>query len=480
MNHIVLHLRKIYLHKLSGILTFKRQGVQKQLFFQEGELVNAKTNVPEERLGEILFKLGKISDEAHAELERYIEPHKAIGKALAQKGLTSQRNVVDGLTYQLREISLGMFPHFDAEISFLETVVSSDQGFAARLSVPYLIEDGIRRMKFHPAIQKFLEKRIPFQRDRAFIHLLTQEEKEMYSQITGSTSTDALWRSIKYNPDFYWKSMFLFYGLNLIDFTDREERTPVEESKKIEEPVQTDVKEKLEEVLAFREKLPSLSYYQILGIAKSATDDEIKKAYFHLARKFHPDRFDRSISAEDRVQIEDLFDKITKAYRTLASGEQRKEYEVKAPSGPEKSTRDFSKQADVKFRQAKTLFTLGRYEDALIYLEEVTRLIKNKGSYFLLLAMTEVKIPTFRRKAEEHFLKAQELEPWNAEAYVGLGKLYKQEGMATKATRQFHKALELDGEHAVARKEFEELTGGEKKRGLKSLLSKNIFGSKKK
>jgi tetratricopeptide (TPR) repeat protein len=94
--------------------------------------------------------------------------------------------------------------------------------------------------------------------------------------------------------------------------------------------------------------------------------------------------------------------------------------------------------------------------------------------------MTEVKIPAFRRKAEEHFLKAQELEPWNAEAYVGLGMLYKQEGMTTKATRQFHKALELDGDHSVARREIEEITGGKKKGGLKSLLSKNIFGPKKK
>jgi tetratricopeptide (TPR) repeat protein len=480
MNHIALHLRNIYLNKLTGILTFRRQGVEKQLFFQNGDLVNARTNVPEERLGEIMFKLGKISEETHSELERYIVPHQPIGKSLTKNGVTSQRDVVDGLTYQLREISLALFPYFDADISFQETGVSDDQGLAARLTVPYLIEDGIRRMKYHSTIQKFLEKRIPFQRDRTFIHLLTQEEKEMYSKITGGTATGALWRSVKYNPEFYWKTMFLFYGLNLIDFTDREEKPAVEEKTRVEEPVRADVREKLEEVMALKEKLPSLNYYQILGVAKDASEDDIKKAYFHLARKFHPDRFDRSVSPEDRSQIEDVFDKITKAYRVLTSGDQRKEYDVKMPTGPERRTRDVGKEADHKFRQAKTLFTMGRYEDALIYLEEATRLNKNKGSYFLLLAMTEVKIPTFRRKAEEHFLKAQELEPWNAEAYAGLGMLYKQEGMIVKATRQFQKALDLDGGHAIARKEMVELAGGEKKGGLKSLFSKNIFGSKKK
>jgi tetratricopeptide (TPR) repeat protein len=240
------------------------------------------------------------------------------------------------------------------------------------------------------------------------------------------------------------------------------------------------MQEKLEEVLSLKEKLPSLNYYQILGVAKNASEDDIKKAYFHLARKFHPDRFDRTISPEDRVQIEDVFDQITKAYRTLTSREERKEYDVRTPTPPESKGRDAGKQADTKFRQAKTLFTMGRYEDALIYLEEAVRLNKNKGSYFLLLAMTEIKIPDFRKKAEEHFLKAQELEPWNAEAYAGLGILYRQEGMINKAIRQFQKALEFDADHATARRELEALTGGEKKGGLRSLLSKNIFGPKKK
>src|SRR4030042_4779520 len=159
MEHIGLHLRKIHFQKLSGQLIFKRQAVQKQLLFMDGDLVHAKTNIPEERLGEVLFKLGKISGEAHSEIERYIEPNKSIGKALSHKGLTSQRNIDDGLAYQMREITLSLFPQFDGEIIFQEKPSLAGQGPVTRINIPYLIEDGIRRMKLQPALQKYSERK---------------------------------------------------------------------------------------------------------------------------------------------------------------------------------------------------------------------------------------------------------------------------------------------------------------------------------
>jgi len=478
MNHIAFYLRKIHFNKLTGELVFKRESVQKFLFFQDGDLVQAKTSVPEERLGEILFKLGKISPESHAEIERYIEPDKAIGNSLTQKGLTSQRNVEDGLTYQMREIALSLFPYFDGQISFEEKAWTGGQSFGSPVNVPYLIEDGIRRMKFHPLLQKFFEKKIPSPKTRVLYHLLTEEEKQVLNQIKGEGTCETLWRSHRYNPEFFWKGVYLFYCLNLIDFRDKD--AVAEPEPEEGEPLRPDVQERLDEVLAFEDKISSSNYYQILGVPKNASEDEIKTAYFQLARKFHPDRFDRTVAPQQKEKIEDIFDKITKAYRTLTSKQQRQEYDIRGASSPPDTGRDVVKKADTKFRQAKTLYTMGRYEDAVILLEEAVRLNKNKGDYFLLLAMTEVKIPSFRKKAEEHFLKAAELEPWNPEAYVGLGMLYKQEGMLTKATRLLQKALEVDSSHELARRELEALGKGEKKKGLKGLLSINIFGPKKK
>lgn len=478
MNHIAFYLRKVHFNRKSGQIIFKRGPVQKILFFQNGELVHVKTNVPEERLGEILLKLGKISEETYAQIERHLEPSEPIGESLSRKGLTSQRNVEEAVVHQIREVTLSLFSCFDGEFILLEKASLVRKDASVRVNVPYLIEDGIRRMKFHPALEEFLAKKIPYPKARTFQHILTEEEKRIFEAVKGEGTCRKLLDALHYNPEFFWKTLYLLYCLNMVDFRDKDE-IPVEPGRPAEEE-QLDGKDRLEEITAFWEKIQNMNYYQILRVGREASENEIKRAYFLLARRFHPDRFNRSIGPEQRKKVDEVFDAVTKAYRTLTDPVLREQYDSHAPGERPASARDFSRQADIKFRQAKTLYGLGRYEDAVILLEEAIRLKKDKADYFLLLAMTESKIPSFRRRAEEHFLKAAELEPWNAEAHAGLGLLYKSEGLPARAKRCFQRALELDASHELAQRELEALAKGKKKKGLKSFFSLDLFGSKKK
>ncbi|MDY0081587.1 MAG: J domain-containing protein [Ignavibacteriaceae bacterium] len=63
-------------------------------------------------------------------------------------------------------------------------------------------------------------------------------------------------------------------------------------------------------------------YYKILGVEKSATQDEIKKAYRKLAMKYHPDRNQGNKSAEEK------FKEITEANEVLSDPEKRKKYDT--------------------------------------------------------------------------------------------------------------------------------------------------------
>ena len=63
-------------------------------------------------------------------------------------------------------------------------------------------------------------------------------------------------------------------------------------------------------------------YYQILGVSRDATADEIKKAYRKLAMKYHPDK-----AKGDKKHAEEKFKQISEAYAVLSNPEKKKEYD---------------------------------------------------------------------------------------------------------------------------------------------------------
>lgn len=70
----------------------------------------------------------------------------------------------------------------------------------------------------------------------------------------------------------------------------------------------------------------SKDYYDILGVSKSASEDDIKRAYRKLARKYHPD-----LNKDNPKEAEEKFKEVNEAYHVLSDADKRAQYDQMGP-----------------------------------------------------------------------------------------------------------------------------------------------------
>jgi curved DNA-binding protein CbpA len=87
-----------------------------------------------------------------------------------------------------------------------------------------------------------------------------------------------------------------------------------------------------EYVLKIHNVLDRLDYYRLLGVSHDCDNLHIKKAFYSIAAKFHPDRH-RDAPAEIEKAIYDIFKRLNEAYRVLCDPDKKKLYNAGLDNG---------------------------------------------------------------------------------------------------------------------------------------------------
>jgi DnaJ-class molecular chaperone len=86
------------------------------------------------------------------------------------------------------------------------------------------------------------------------------------------------------------------------------------------------------EVRALAMLIDELDYYQLLEIAREAPFSAVKRAYYTVTRRLHPDA-NRDLPAADREALENVARRVSEAYQVLRDGRRRQAYDAQLASG---------------------------------------------------------------------------------------------------------------------------------------------------
>ena len=466
---VPLMLKKILKDRSSGELIVAGKNFSRSLFFSEGDLIFAKTNVIEERLGEILFKLGKISREQYLSINDLISAqNNRIGKILVQKQILDQRDLFFALIYQMRTIATSTFSLVSGEWNFVNKTPGVTEDSQFRIQLAGIITEGVNKLgtvsyfrdKFYYKAPKTAS--VP----DAMKEFLSGHELNFYNELIQfkNLANYSIIPKMNIAEDIFWKKLALFYLLNMVDFVDVNDNKELDKNSK--------------EILKLYEQVKSgrSNYYEILGLRHTANHNEIKEAYFNYAKKYHPDRLTSASDPEILEKANYVFAEINKVYETLSDPDKKNAYDSKGYKEDNQlnlSQEGQTERARLLHRKAKSLYALKKYWEASSLMDEAVRLDPNKASYFLLLGMCQMTIPQLRRKAADNLQMSIDLEHWNVDAFIAMGFLFLSENQPQRAEGYFRKVLSINPDHEVARKKLAEITGkDDKKKGKFSLFGK--------
>lgn len=97
-------------------------------------------------------------------------------------------------------------------------------------------------------------------------------------------------------------------------------------------------------------------YYEILGLAKNSSEDEIKKSYRQLASKYHPDKITGADGSPEKLQAEEKFKEVKEAYETLSDHEKRGHYDLHGHTESAGNTQQWHHRAGAQPQQFEEMF----------------------------------------------------------------------------------------------------------------------------
>lgn len=483
-------IREISFRNFSGTLRLERDRARAAVYFENGRVIFAAANLRSLRLSEYLQKRALVPAKELATLSKELSDLD-LAAAVCTSGLTTREHVDQLLAVMVADV---------LRVVLLWTSGGWDYNERARLGYPIEVTVDIKnllREAGHRMPLKFVSAR--FRNPNEMIsrasdsetsgNSLLPSESFMLSRLDVPTKLQAL---VDLSGLRELDAYRIIYGLALGGMVTREywhhafrtekartgkgvaEVAPPR-AKTPEAEAAAEAAKEIAELETFLERLSNAAdYYEVIGLSPQADGNEIKLAYYALARRYHPDRFHIQSGTPRHARISSAFARVTQAYETLTDPSARSTYDAaldrsrqfsgsrKKKAGDVVGTRDGFEFAmgspDDDFQEAGQCFREGLYalqagqlQLAVKQLSAAARLSPREASYRAHYGRALAAGAQTRRLAESELQAAVKLEPANAMYRTMLAELYFDLNFHRRAQTELTRALSIDPNDAKAR-----------------------------
>lgn len=470
--------------RLDGSLRFSSEDRKIIAYFQQGKIVYAISNARSARLFDILMREKKIDKKTLTEIPNFTSDLE-LAKTLLDKKLFSPSEIDDLFASQIEEFLRESLTWEKGEWNF-NPLARIREGISFKINLPILLTEYARNVAVESISKRFRSfQEVFLAKDLSEVTInLKPHEAYILSRFSGEELTIEQIKFLSGLPDD--KTFQTLYTLWLGGFLMRKNwnsaftenritniksatitlkhraaampETQVEPPKPIEPTIIAETKPEESEVVPEEEftlekyleqSENATNHYEILGIELKSTADEIKKSYFKLAKRFHPDIFHRSVEPEIHRKIQNAFTKLAGAHETLRDKDLREIYDYKlrkeltemearrASGKPVEKTELVDKEAvaSEQFEQGYNLLMDEYYTEAAPFLARAVHLAPNNARYHAFFGKVLAQDSKYRHKAEGEIQTAIKIEPHNelyriisAEFFIQYNLLKRAEG----------------------------------------------------
>lgn len=477
--------RDLYLGERSGVLHLSRGEFHKRIYFDRGMILHAESNAEDEDLGRRLVSEGKISPGALAEARRNVSETKDLPQALINRGLIGKETLAHTVRFLVERVVQSVFRWEGGTARFEEGWLIQEILESDILLTFEVILKGISAMgDFDPIREALrgLDQRIKVKTPTSVpVERLALSPAHGYilSRVDGSTRVqDVLALLPPGEDDLACRFLYglLVMGVLTLDPPPgdgafrvstilRDHADGVALEREQERLV-------LEAVEAIRGKQPN----EVLGVPADASREMVETAYEEAKSRFGRDRLLPRVREKLRAEVAILESRFVEAYLSLNQarpGSAAAGQEPPPGSAPESASdllvrvemdktstkralEENVRLADSYHGKARRFARDGDFHNAIQYAKLAISYTPDDARLHFLLAECQAKNPESRwqRMAEQSYRRATELDPWNTEYRISLGRFYKKQGLTLRARKLFEEVLEIVPSHEAARKEL--------------------------